>query len=959
MSEFPSAIALSSLDGANGFRLAGVAVNDRTGGSVSSAGDVNGDGFDDIIIGAPLADTNGTYSGASYVVFGRAGGFTPNLDLSSLNGTNGFRLEGAIADDISGWSVSSAGDVNHDGFDDMIVGAQASDRNGSESGAAYVVFGKAGGFASSLNLSSLNGSNGFRLDGVAASDHSGFSVSSAGDVNGDGIDDLIVGAPDADQNGSRSGSSYVVFGKADGFASSLNLSSLNGTNGFRLDGAAAGDNSGFSVSSAGDVNGDGFEDLIVGVPDANPNGSGSGSSYVVFGKAGGFASSLNLSSLNGTNGFRLDGVATGDLSGRSVSSAGDVNGDGFDDVIVGAPIAGPNGTSSGASYVVFGKAGGFSSSLNLSSLNGTNGFRLDGAAASDHSGFSVSSAGDVNGDGFDDVIVGAIDAQPNGSDTGASYVVFGKAGGFASSLDLSSLDGTNGFRLDGVATDDITGWSVSSAGDVNGDGFDDLVVGAPRTGQYGIGSSYIIFGRAPDHAVTRSGTNVANTISGGAFADHLNGLGGNDTLRGNAGNDTLDGGTGADLMRGGSGDDVYFVDNTGDRVLEYAGGGNDTIFARTSYVLAAGYQVETLRASSVASTTAMDLTGNEFAQTLYGNAGANVLDGGGGADRMTGYGGNDSYFVDNSGDLVFEASGEGNDTIFARASYALAGGQSVETLRASSVAGTSAIDLTGNSRAQSLYGNAGDNRLDGGGGTDTMWGYGGNDSYFVDDASDRVVEASGQGNDTVFARASYVLQSGQSVETLRASSVNSTTAMNLTGNNLAQTINGNAGNNLIDGKGGSDTLRGYGGSDTFQFSTALTSPISRPPSTRSGSTARSLPRSASARWMPMPSRISASPVRWSMQTIAFSTTTTRASCSTIPTARRRAGVSNSPSSTTSPPISPMRISSSSREAKFAGVGPDAWSDAAVIVLGGPYPKAGSRFPGRATRRSVGACHRHP
>jgi hypothetical protein len=128
-----------------------------------------------------------------------------------------------------------------------------------------------------------------------------------------------------------------------------------------------------------------------------------------------------------------------------------VNGDGFDDLIVGASYADPNGDSSGSSYVVFGKASGFSATMDLSSLDGSNGFRLDGVAAHDLSGRSVSNAGDVNGDGFDDVIVGAWHADPNGDLSGSSYVVFGKASGFSATMDLSSLDGSNGFRLDGVA----------------------------------------------------------------------------------------------------------------------------------------------------------------------------------------------------------------------------------------------------------------------------------------------------------------------------------------------------------------------------------------------------------------------------------------------------------------------------------------------------------------------------
>ncbi|MDP3253392.1 MAG: FG-GAP-like repeat-containing protein [Hydrogenophaga sp.] len=552
---------------AQGFVINGQAAGDSSGFSVSAAGDVNGDGLADLIVGAFESDpATGDAAGRSYVVFGKADGTA--VELSDIDtGLGGFVINGQAAYDLSGYSVSSAGDVDGDGLADLILGARDATNMGELSGRSYVVFGKADGTA--VELSNIDaGSGGFVINGQAAFDRSGISVSAAGDVNGDGLSDLIVGAHESDlAAGSAAGRSYVVFGKADGAA--VELSTIDaGSGGFVINGQAAFDRSGYSVSSAGDVNGDGLADVIVGARTSDPAaGTSAGRSYVVFGKADGTV--VELSDIDaGSGGFVINGQESNEYSGNSVSSAGDVNGDGLADLIVGAYGSDPvTGDEAGRSYVVFGKADG--TSVELSDIDaGSGGFVINGEAEYDFSGLSVSSAGDVNGDGLADLIVGAYGSDPAaGEFAGRSYVVFGKAGGTA--VELSDIaSGSGGFVINGEAAFDYSGISVSAAGDVNVDGLADLIVGAnnsdPAAGA-NAGRSYVVFGKADGTPVNlgdvAAGGDVAMPIdfTGDSAVDSWAGTAASEIALGGEDNDTLVGNGGADVLYGGAGDDTLVL----------------------------------------------------------------------------------------------------------------------------------------------------------------------------------------------------------------------------------------------------------------------------------------------------------------------------------------------------------------------------------------------------------------
>ncbi|MCW0181814.1 MAG: hypothetical protein OJI70_08580 [Zavarzinia sp.] len=558
---------LASLAPADGFLIQGDAPHDLLGTSVSWAGDVNGDGYDDLVVGAKLGDDGGNVAGEAYVIFGGATAFgavdgtgRAVIDLAALSAAEGFIIQGDAAYDVAGYSVSNAGDINGDGFDDLIVSAKSGDDGGYSAGEAYVVFGTDLGFGTAdgagrqvIDLTGLTAAQGFIVQGDTAEDQLGQSVHAAGDVNGDGFDDIIVGAPKGDDGGDRAGEAYVIFGGAGGFGSPdgasrqvIDTTTLSASQGFIIQGDHAVSQTGWSVASLGDINGDGFDDMAVSTFAETVTAYYAGAAFVVYGTDQGFGTDvggrqvLDLGGLTASQGFIISANYSYEYLGSAVSGAGDVNGDGIDDIIVASRNNGDAGSNTGAAYVVFGTTEGFGIDeggrqvIFVGSLGADEGFVIQGDEVDDHLSLGISAAGDINGDGFDDLIVGAPNGDDAGSEAGEAYVIFG---------------GPEGFTLGQVAGDDT------------------------------------------DNILT--GTSAAERLVGGR------------------GNDTLVGGGGADVFLGGSGDDIIDV-GSGNLFRVYGGTGNDTLKIAASFDLAD-------LASFVHDVEVIDLTGGG-AQTVVANA---------------------------------------------------------------------------------------------------------------------------------------------------------------------------------------------------------------------------------------------------------------------------------------------------------------------------------------------------
>lgn len=442
---------------------------------------------------------------------------------TDLAGSKHVRIDGALAGDAAGTSISGAGDVNDDGRGDVIIGAPNADNNGrSGSGSAYVIYGRPGVDPADIDLASASlGTKGFRIDGALAGDAAGTSVSFAGDANRDGIDDILVGAPLADRNGrTSSGTAYLIYGQAVADLADLDLAQLPtaGTavaRGRVFDGALANDRLGTAVDRAGQFNGSAgvSDDIILGAPLTDNNTrTDSGSAYVIYGSSTDQAD-LDLGLIQSTSaaaGMRVDGAVAGDNFGDTVSSGGDHAGSSAPDVLVGAPLADPNGASSGSVYVIYGSTTTDQTDFSVADIKTTQaarGRQIDGAAASDFAGSSLDGAATGFQISFiSEAIIGAPGADNNSrSESGSVYAVPGTDPAVDPvDVDLgdagTDIPGTiDMFRFDGPAAGSRAGESVASGTNLERtppSSASEIVIGAPgvdTTGRTDAGAVFVMF----------------------------------------------------------------------------------------------------------------------------------------------------------------------------------------------------------------------------------------------------------------------------------------------------------------------------------------------------------------------------------------------------------------------------------------------------------------------------------